>query len=969
MLKKLAIGFVAFVALIYVLFLVLPFFLTNLVNSYNSEIVKAVEDASGFKVKLENIKLITTPKLTVGGGVKHIEVALPNGETFLTADNVGGKLSLLPLLARKIEIDAIGVENLNTNLKIKKDGTFLIEDCLNELAKNENKSDTPLVLPFGLKLSNHLPNILLKNYNVSFIDIPTDKTYSIYGNKVKVSDFILNKKIKILADGKVMLQDKEQFSYDIKLLNKIMPDMDLNELVFNPQAQNQVQVQPQQAQQVDIIEILKMVYKNQLTADVKGDVVVSGTFDDVNLDGTLNVSNLSIAVDGKKLPSSNADLTLKGNKINMYAKLYTASSELTEVIGNFKTGKHPKIDLNCKSNAQLKSFVDLADSVAKTFGFKELDSLSATGKIDADFTLKSDLKRVSSSGYLKINSASIAYKLYNFAIKNLNANVDLSNNLINATANLSGVSYKDVQSDTLVNVSAVNVAKNAINITNAKINNPMAVIVFPQAKLNVTDKEINVENANLVYDCFNFGISGKISDYLTQHIKLDLAVKSGGTGYLKGSINNLEKLDLNFKTVSPLSLQIPGFKTSNLKAETDIDVVGEMINPNLKGTVDVSTLSIPEMKTSMKNLKILLNGPIVNGNGKLEKFVSDGIVANNLSADFSLKGNDFYLKNLTGDAFNGKINGNISYNIVNGFIKVKMNGVGLDATKAIEGAVGIKNALSGKLGFNTDISLHGTTDVEMMRNLKGKVSFDIQDGTLGNIGRFENFLFAQNLQSNTIIKAGINSITALPAIKGTAQFKTISGNLSFNNGVANLNPIKVVGPTMAYYVKGKYNLLNNTANVVVMGRLSAEVVKLLGPLGDLSVTKLTSYIPKFGNATGRIINALTTDPKGENTSVIPALSSGNTNYKDFKVVFNGHVESRSSVKSFKWLSKCDTSALESMSVKEQVKNTKEAVKNAYQQKRDEFNDKLQQQREEAQQAHQQMIDAKNGLKNLKNLLK
>lgn len=965
MFKKLAIGFMAFVALIYVLFLVLPFFLTNLVNSYNSEIVKAVEDASGFKVKLENIKLITTPKLTVGGGVKHIEVALPNGETFLTADNVGGKLSLLPLLARKIEIDAIGAENLNTNLKIKKDGSFLLEDCLKDSSKDENKTNTPIVLPFGLKLSNHLPNIVVKNYNVAFIDMPTDKTYSIYGNKVKISDFILNKKVKVVADGKVMLQDREQFSYDIKLLNKIMPDLDLNELVLNPQEQPKTQ----QSQDFDVIGILKMIYKNQLTADVKGDIVTSGTFDDVNLDGTLNVSNLSIAVDGKKLPSSNADLTLKGNKINMYAKLYTASSELTEVIGNFKTGKHPKIDLNCKSNAQLKSFVDLADSVAKTFGFKELDSLSATGKIDADFTLKSDLKNVSSSGYLKINSASIVYKLYNFAIKNLNANVDLSNNIINATANMTGVSYKDVQSNTAVNVSAVNVVQKTVNITNAKINNPMAVITFPQAKLNVTDKEINVEKANLVYDCFNFGISGKISDYLTQHIKLDLAVKSGGTGYLKGSITNLEKLDLNFKTISPLSLKIPGFKTSNLKAETNIDIVGEMINPNLRGTVDVPTLSIPEMKTSMKNLKILLNGPIVNGNGKLEKFVSDGIVANNLSADFSLMGNDFYLKNLTGDAFNGKINGNISYNIVNGFIKVKMNGVGLDATKAIEGAVGIKNALSGKLGFNTDISLHGATDVEMMRNLKGKVSFYVQDGTFGNIGRFENFLFAQNLQSNTIIKAGINSITALPAIKGTAQFKTISGNLSFNNGVANLNPIKVVGPTMAYYVKGKYNLLNNTANVVVMGRLSAEVVKLLGPLGDLSVTKLTSYIPKFGNATGRIINALTTDPKGENTSVIPALSSGNTNYKDFKVVFNGHVESRSSVKSFKWLSKCDTSALESMSVKEQVKNTKEAVKNAYQQKRDEFNDKLQQQREEAQQAHQQMIDAKNGLKNLKNLLK
>lgn len=965
MLKKLAIGLVAFIVLIYLLFLTAPFFLTNLVNSYNGEIVKAIEDASGFKVKLEDIRLLTTPKFTIGGGVKHIEVAMPNGETFLTADNVGGKLSLLPLLARKIEIDVVGAENVNANLKIKKDGSFLLEDCLKSSSKDENKTDAPVILPFGLKLSNHLPNIVVKNYNVAFVDMPTDKTYSIYGNKVKISDFILNKKVKVVADGKVMLQDREQFGYDVKVLNKIMPDLDLNELVLNPQEQPKTQ----QSQDFDVIGILKMIYKNQLTADVKGDIVTSGTFDVVNLDGTLNVSNLSIAVDGKKLPPSNADLTLKGNKINMYAKLYTASSELTEVVGNFKTGKHPKIDLNCKSNAQLKSYVDLIDSVAKTFGFKELDTLSATGKIDADFTLKYDLKNVSSSGYLKINSASIAYKLYNFAIKNLNANVDLSNNLINPTANMTGVSYKDIQSNTSVNVSAVNVAKNTVNITNAKINNPMAVITFPQAKLNVTDKEIDVEKANLIYDCFNFGISGKISDYLTQHIKLDLAVKSGGTGYLKGSINNLEKLDLNFKTISPLSLQIPGLKKSSLKAETDLNIVGEMANPNLKGTVNVPTLSIPDMKTSMQNLKVSLNGPIVNGSGKLEKFVSDGIVANNLGADFSLKGNDFYLKNLTGDAFSGKINGDISYNIVNGFIKVKMKGVALDATKAIAGATGIKNALSGKLGFDADVSLHGATDVEMMKNLKGKVAFDIQDGTLGNIGRFENFLFAQNLQSNSIIKAGINSITALPAIKGTAQFKTISGNLSFSKGVANLNPIKVVGPTMAYYVTGKYNLLNNTANVVVLGRLSAEVVKLLGPLGDLSVTKLTSYIPKFGNATGRVINALTTDPKGENTSVIPALSSGNTNYKDFKVVFIGNVESRSSVKSFKWLSKCDTSALENMSVKEQVKNTKEAVKDAYQQKKDEYNEKLQQQREEAQQAHQDLINAKDGLKNLKNLLK
>ena len=213
----------------------------------------------------------------------------------------------------------------------------------------------------------------------------------------------------------------------------------------------------------------------------------------------------------------------------------------------------------------------------------------------------------------------------------------------------------------------------------------------------------------------------------------------------------------------------------------------------------------------------------------------------------------------------------------------------------------------------------------------------------------------------------------MPAIKNTAQFKTIKGNLSFSNGWATLNPVTTSGPSMAYYITGKYNLLNATANVVVLGRISAEVVSLLGPLGDLSVSKLTSYIPKFGTLTGNLINALTSDPKNEKVSSIPQLSSGNKNYKDFKVVFNGGVESKSSVKSFKysfkWLSNCDMSAIEKTTVKEQVQQTKQAVKDAVQEKVDAYNTMREQQKQSAQEAKQQLQDAAEGLKNLKNLFK
>ena len=1038
---------------LYVLFLAAPLFLNGIANSYNGLITKIVEDASGFKLKLGTIKFLTTPKLTAGGIVDHIELSMPTGETFFTADNVQAKLSLFPIFTKKIEIDMAGADNINVNLKIKKDGKFLLEDYLvnsDETQDAVSENNTMTSLPFGFKLSNHLPNIIVSNYNISFIDIPTDKTYSIYGNNISISDFIINKKIKIAADGKIMLQDKVQFNYDVKILNRVMPDIDLNELVFAPQAEAEEKTP---SQPINIIDIFKAIHNNQLTADLTADIKTKGTFEDIHFDGNANISNAGVAVDGKKLPSSNADLKFNGNNIDMYAKLYTADKELTELIGNFKTGKHPKIDLNCKSNAQFKSIIDMIDSIAKSFDYNELDTLTATGGIDADFSIKSDLKKVESSGYLKIPSASLAYKLYNIAVNNIKADIDFSNsmidiksagfNVLNQPLNLKGTVSQDavvdlslsadklqlkglllalgqvallndnsINSGTItanillkgrldkvapkVNVSVDNVdlknipsntslkapksvlelltdgksASGKISVSDAKIINPMANVSVPTVKLSLGEKDINIDSAYLLYNNARIDISGKISDYLTQNLGLNITAKdekSSGAAYLKGSINDLyssQKLNLNLNVPNNISFEIPGLKRSTMTLNGNLDITGAALNPHLNGSIAVPSVEVPDMLLKMDNMTVVLNGPVVKGSGVLKKFTSGGIVAENLSSDFNLANNVFYLKNLKGDAFDGKIDGNISYNISNGHIGVDFKGSGMNAEKAIAGAAGLKNALSGKLNFDANLTLYGATDKEMMKNLKGTASFDINDGALGNIGRFENMLLAQNLQSNSIIKAAVNSVSALPVIKNTAQFKTIKGNLSFANGWANLNPVTTTGPSMAYYITGRYNLLNATANVTILGRISAEVVSLLGPLGDLSVSKLTSYIPKFGTLTGNLINALTSDPKKEKISSIPALSSGNTNYKDFKVVFNGGVESKNSVKSFKWLSTCDTSAIEKKTVKQQVQETKQAVQEAVQQKVDAYNTKKQEQKEQAQEAQQQMKDAFEGLKKL-----
>ena len=1135
--KYLGITVLSIIILSYILFLIVPFFLSGIANSYSEQISKTIEASYGFKIKIENIKIVTTPKLTAGASAGHIEAALPNGEQFLMADNVQGKISLLPLILRKIEIDMLGAENANINLKIKKDGKFLLEEFMPKTGNSEEEAQPPMLsLPFGLKLSNHLPDIKVFNYNISFIDAVTDKSYSISGEEFSIKDFILDKKIKLYTTGQVMLDDRVQFNYNFNLFNKVMPNIDLNDIVFSQTFENQEQPQ---TVSINLIEIFKNIYRNQLGANITVDLKTTGSFDNMHLNGSAVISDLALAVKGKKLPSSNVDIKFNGNKINMYSKLFTAENEITELTGNFKTGRSPKIDLNCKSNAQFNSILRIIDSIAESFNYKDLNTLTATGGIDTDFSIKSNLKKIESSGYIKINPSSFNYKLYNISVNNVNADIDLSSNMIDiknaglsilehylkitgtltpdavadikiiadklqlkglllalgqmqilkdndlksgtlsVDANLKGrldkiipsvklsidnVNLKNIPSNTSVKIasSTVNLTTDGktmngiINVSNGDIANPLVKISLPEAKITAGEKDIVIDKANILLNNSKISITGKIADYLSKNLKPDIkangnilasdikslipvdlrkdisakgtlpvsfsitgdtntqdinflmeanssnyaellkvnqlngktttikgniklsgdTLKFSDTGifannegilYLKGSVNDLYKtqnLDLKISVPSKISLEIPGLKGSKLDAFGTINLTGAALKPHLSGNVEIPLIEIPAMLVSMKDMSVSLNGPILKGKGTLMKFVSGGITAENLAANFSLLNNVFYLRNLTGEAFNGKIKGDISYNISNGFIGVKFSGSEMDAEKAIAGAAGLKNALSGNLDFNADVTLHGATDVEMMKNLKGKADFKITDGTLGNLGRFENFLFAQNLQSNSIIKAAVNSVSALPTVKNTAEFKTISGDLTFNNGWAKLNPVKTSGPSMAYYITGQYNLLNATANLTVLGRISAEVVSLLGPLGDLSVTKLTSYIPKFGALTGNLINALTSDPKNENISAIPQLSSGNKNYKDFKVIFNGGVESKSSVKSFKWLSKCDTSALEQPTVKEQVQQTKQAVKDAVQQKIDDINARREAQKQSVQEANQQLKDTVQGLKNL-----
>lgn len=1014
--RNLLIGFISIIGCLYILFLLLPFILSPIINNYIPQVNEEIKKATGLVSSIEDVKLLTTPKFTVGAKIGKFIIKTPDNKEVLNAENFQAKMSLLPLFAKRIELDLVKLDKVDVFLGLNKDGSFEIEKYLPEQIdtqennETENPEATITELPFGLRLSNHLPDIKVGPYSIKFTDISNGKYYILKGNKAEITDFIFNKRVKVLADGNFTLDNREQFKYNLKINNKIMPDLDLHELVFNPDEESRKGKKKKNKQDVDIniLDILHGLYDYKITANVDSDIVLTNEA----YKGYLNIDNMSVSPSGLVLPPSDAKLQFNGDKINVDSNFYTAQNEKSTLNGTIKTGKHTNIDLNFKSDADLANLIKIINAFAMTFNIKDLQTLSANGKLDADFNVKSNLKTVTSDGYLKIPSAIVKYGLYNITIDKINTDIALTNNNIDiknlsftifgqplklyglvkedasadlhlvannlslkglivacgqaallkenqinsglvslkadivgklesikptAKVILSNLNIKNIPSNTVIKLPLVNVNivadgqtfSGTATGTDIKAINPVATVSVPKLSANIKEDVIEITQTPVKVEKINFNINGKIKNYMTEKIALDFVTTGDIKSKLSGDMNVVKQtLNLLFATTENSSMVIPMFDKSKLIFNSNLNITGSIMNPQVSGSVNVPSLSMPEIPVVMENIYAKLHGDILNGSATVGRFVNNGIIATGISSDFSMKGENFYLKNLSGSAFDGNFNGNIVYNMANAKTSVQLKGEHMNAEKAVEGAAGLKGALTGTLKFDTNLNLIVYPDFnDLMRSITGKLTFNIANGAFGRIGRIENFLQAGNILANTVLKSTVASFANLTAIKNSAKFDYISGDMNLANGWANINNIKSTGKSIAYFVTGKYNLINGTANITILGRMDGAIVKLLGPIGDLSAEKILSIIPKLGELTARYATAMTTDPDKERTKDIPKLSTETEIYKDFKIEFNGGIESVSSVKSFKWLSKVDLSAIESMSIKDTVKSLKSNLNN------------------------------------------
>lgn len=1091
---------------LYILFLISPLVLSPVIDSYSDEIEDTLKNTTGFNVDFDDISLKTSWNLSIGLKAKNIEFAIPSSDApFFKAQNAGAEIKLLPLLLKKVQLNDIFAQTLDSELVVKKDGSLQILDYI---PQNEDQTTTKMNgLPFGLKLSNNLPNVKIKNYKVTFADAISDKTYYAEGSDLHITDFILDKNIKLKTKGKIVFDNTVISNYDIKIANNIMPKLQLDDLIFpkdividNDKTEEISQTKTTPVM-LNLIETFDSINKNKFSADLTTDVKTSGTIKNPQVKGSLNIDALSVAVNNQKLPESYIHLNFKGHKTDIDSSFFSSNdqNENTQIIGNIKNGKKPSIDLTLRSNAKFNNLIRLCDSIAQAFGNDDLKTLKATGGIDADFNINSDLKKVTSTGYLKVLPSTLSYGLYNVIINDITADIDMMNNNINikkagfsikghplklvgtiendsttdlkltadklslkgllaafgqvtllkqndindglVSLNAKGQGkLKSIKPEIVSNIERVNVfnkdskinltlanalvkilyngktATGNVDVTSLALKHQSATVSVPKTNILIDEKNINIQNSYIMLNNSRIDVQGSIKEYLTdrltaninangklnsadivallpkefkqfvgykgqiplnvnisgsskvQNIKLlinanpnnyvsladidllknqntkihsnieiigdSLTLSDTGISNDKTTIANITggisklystpKMNINIAIPNEISFPIWGVKNSNITANGSVTAVGELTNPNLRGTVNIEDLSMKDLDFAISDLVADLSGAILNGSATARQFKIGNIIATDLAGNFSLKNySKFYLTELTGKAFDGNISGNLSYDINSEKTGIELNGSALNSTKAIYGAIGIKNALTGVLNFSSKLGMQGISDRDIINSLKGNINFDINDGRFMSIGRLENLVTAQNISSNSILKSAVSALSTFSTIQDSDRFKNIKGELVLDNGNANLTKILVAGPLMSYYVHGTYYILPNSANLIILGRLDTKVVSCLGPLGELSAEKLLSYIPKFGAMTANILKQITSDPTNENTAMIPDLTTESKAFKDFKVIFNGPVESSSSVRNFKWLSTCDTTK---MNVKKDLENAKDAVK-------------------------------------------
>ena len=309
--------------------------------------------------------------------------------------------------------------------------------------------------------------------------------------------------------------------------------------------------------------------------------------------------------------------------------------------------------------------------------------------------------------------------------------------------------------------------------------------------------------------------------------------------------------------------------------------------------------------SSDENLTMNIPLEVKSGNIDFKKIVVDKIYLDNTKSDIVLKDNVIYLDNLTTQPLEGSVAGKVSMNLITSELLAKLSGKDFDVEKILLDVMDMKDMLTGNMNFITDISLNGTDMETQMKTLKGYFDFNIKDGQLGPFGKLENMIMAENIRENAFFSSTIGSLVTNLVTFDTSRYNELYGHLDFlGGGNIDIAPIKSQGNSLSMYIAGKMNILDNTAEMKVRGKLASAFADKLGPLANINPVNIVKNTPGLNVALVKAFALFCEEISEEEMKALPHLGEGKSddNATKFQIRLKGNLNKPlAMIKSFKWL--------------------------------------------------------------------
>jgi len=196
------------------------------INRYKGKIVRILKKNTGRRFEFEDrIYFTIYPWLGLNLGKVKIGNA-PGFETldFASINTVKVRIKLIPLVAKRIEIDTIRLEGMIINFRRQSDGRNNWDDLLQTAPKESKKPPSkkqPAQLPIDFEKFK-IQGLDINHLNLTFDDQQTQSYYVFADLKLKTSPICLNQPIQVELNTAFNMTNVNAFDGQVSLETKVI---------------------------------------------------------------------------------------------------------------------------------------------------------------------------------------------------------------------------------------------------------------------------------------------------------------------------------------------------------------------------------------------------------------------------------------------------------------------------------------------------------------------------------------------------------------------------------------------------------------------------------------------------------------------------------------------------------------------------------------------------------------------------